>query len=195
MFILFYSSIIHPSSLVIPILLLIFFYLYRAKDFRFKELCYLKATKKEVVIYGVTFFICTLAMLLMVYFFEPENLFNFPKGNIRVWLLFCVFYPIFSAFGQEIIYRLFLCKRYQSIFTTNIALIVASGLVFSFVHIVYYSPLSLVLTLLFGLYLAKIYIDTKSVLLVAILHGIYGITAFSVGLGGHFWVDMYKWIS
>lgn len=193
--ILLFSNIIYPSSLVLPVLVLIAVYLYRLKKFSFKDLFYLKVTKKEWVIYGVTFLVCALAMLAMVYFFEPEKLFNLPKGNFKLWLLFCVFYPVFSAFGQEVIYRLFLQKRYQTIFTTDVALIIASGIVFSFMHIVYFSLLSLVLTLLFGLYLMKVYIDTKSVLLVAILHGIYGITAFSVGLGGHFWVDMYKWIS
>lgn len=195
LFILFYSSIIHPSSLIIPILILIFFYLYRVEDFKFKQLFYLKVSKKDSIIYSLTFLVSTLLMLLMVYFLEPENLFNLPRGNTKIWLLFCIFYPVFSAFGQEIIYRLFLCKRYQPIFTSNTSLIIASGLVFCFVHIVYYSPLSIILTLVFGLYLAKVYLDTKSVLLVAILHGIYGIAVFTIGLGGHFWVDIYKWIS
>lgn len=191
----FFSKIIHPSTLVLPVLALIFIYLYRLKDFSFKELFSLWVTKKDWIAYSLTFLVCALVMIAIVYFFESGKLFDFPKGNFKLWLLFCVLYPVFSAFGQEVIYRLFLQKRYQAIFTTDLALIIASGVVFSFMHVVYFSPLSLVLTLLFGLYLMKVYVETKSVLLAAILHGIYGITAFTIGLGSHFWTDMYKWIS
>ena len=73
-------------------------------------------------------------------------------------------------------------------------MIVASGISFSFVHILYYSPMSIILTLIGGIYLALVYQRTGSVLYTAILHGIFGILIFSVGLGEYFWLEMNDYI-
>jgi membrane protease YdiL (CAAX protease family) len=135
-----------------------------------------------------------LMMLIGVYLFERERLFDLPKGNILVWGLLCTFYPFFSAYGQEIIYRTFLFRRYTSLFKKEWMVILASGISFSFVHIIYYSPVSILLTLIGGLYFAYQYSRTRSVLFTAILHGIMGIIVFTVGLGEYFWLDMSEWI-
>ena len=84
--------------------------------------------------------------------------------------------------------------RYKTLFPDIKIKILASGVAFSFVHILFFSTLSLVLTFFAGLYLAWVYHKTKSVLFVAILHGIMGFLIFTVGLGQHFWVDMLEWI-
>jgi len=70
----------------------------------------------------------------------------------------------------------------------------ASGISFSFAHIVFFSTLSLILTFVAGLYLAHVFNKTGSVLFVALLHGIMGFFVFTVGLGQHFWVDMMQWL-
>jgi membrane protease YdiL (CAAX protease family) len=57
-------------------------------------------------------------------------------------------------------------------------------------HIVYYNPLSMVLTLIGGLYFAFVYIQTRSVLFSSVLHGCMGTIVFAVGLGQYFWLDM-----
>ena len=105
-----------------------------------------------------------------------------------------IFYPVFSAYGQEIVFRKFLFMRYKPLFQKTWILILASGISFSFVHIVYFSLLSLILTFFAGIYLALVYEKTKSVLFVAILHGIMGFLIFTVGLGQHFWLDMLEWL-
>ena len=84
--------------------------------------------------------------------------------------------------------------RYQKLFQNKWLLIFASATTFSFVHIVYFSILSLVLTFFAGIYLAYIYQKTKSILFVSILHGIMGFWIFTVGLGQHFWLDMMQWL-
>jgi membrane protease YdiL (CAAX protease family) len=73
-------------------------------------------------------------------------------------------------------------------------MIFASAAAFSFVHIVYYSPFSMITTFFLGLYLGYIYEKTKSVLFTAILHGYLGNVVFTVGLGHHFWQDMEKYL-
>ena len=90
------------------------------------------------------------------------------------------------------LYRVF--RRYNSLFKNKWILVLVSAMAFSFVHIVYYSPVSLILTLIAGLYLAYIYEKTGSVLFTSILHGLLGIIIFTVGLGQYFRLDMYKWL-
>ena len=133
-------------------------------------------------------------LILIVLLSRKEDLFNLPQRNFRAWLLICIFYPVFSASIQEVIYRTFLFRRYNSLFKNKWILVLVSAMAFSFVHIVYYSPVSLILTLIAGLYLAYIYEKTGSVLFTSILHGLLGIIIFTVGLGQYFRLDMYKWL-
>ncbi len=186
---------IHPSMLIIPLLLIIFLILKFTTDFKFRDLIVFRVNRKRLLNSGIIVLVCATLMLLYVVIIEPERLFDLVRGNFTVWLILCTFYPVFSAYGQEIIYRTFLFKRYQRLFTGNRVIILASGISFSFLHIVYYSPVSIILTLIGGLYFASEYARTRSVLYTAILHGILGIIVFTVGLGEYFWLDMYDWIN
>jgi membrane protease YdiL (CAAX protease family) len=129
-------------------------------------------------------------MLAYVLIFERESLFNLPRANPWIFLAMCFFYPLFSAFGQEIIYRTFLFRRYSRLFPGKWTFILASGVTFSFLHIVYYDPVSMILTFIGGLYFARVYYETRSVLFSSVLHGILGIIVFGVGLGHYFWLDI-----
>jgi len=195
LYIFFEPELIHPSIFILPGLILVFIYLGREKQFRFAELWHWRLGwaewRKQLGLVALS----GLLMFLAVYFFEPENLFNLPRKNLRVWLVFSLFYPLISATGQEIIYRAFIRYRYRLIFPGKKAYLLASGITFSFVHIVYYSPVSLVLTLAMGLYLAYLYWRTQSILLSAVLHGLWGNLAFGLGLGHYFWLDINQYLN
>ncbi|HKJ41258.1 MAG TPA: CPBP family intramembrane glutamic endopeptidase, partial [Sunxiuqinia sp.] len=105
-----------------------------------------------------------------------------------------VFYPIFSASTQEMIYRTFLFHRYEKLFGSGIPIIMASAVTFSFAHIFFFHPLSMILTFLLGIYLGYLYYQKRSVVFVALLHGLYGNMIFTVGLGEYFWLDMGKYL-
>lgn len=188
------SRIIHPSAFVLPVLVFIIIYFRGSQDFRLKELITLDISKCIWVKNIILVFITGVLLALGVYLFDRENFFNLPLGNIPIWLLLCVFYPVFSAYGQEIIYRTFLFKRYKKLFNTKWMMILASAVTFSFVHIVYFSYISIVLSFIAGLYLAYKYEKTKSVLFTSILHGLFGNIVFTVGLGQYFWFDMFEWL-
>lgn len=181
---------IHPSIIILPVLLFIFLILLRTTDFRFRELLRWKITKGAIRRNGIIIMGCLVLMLLYVILFERANLFNLPLSNPWIYIAMCVLYPVFSAFGQEIIYRTFLYRRYQMLFPGRWMFILASGITFSFLHIVYYDPVSMILTFIGGLYFAREYLLTRSVLFTAVLHGILGIVVFGVGLGQYFWLDM-----
>lgn len=188
------GKVLHPSSVLLPLLLALVVYLYLQKDFKFRELIRLQVRKKTWIVNGIIVVAVGVFLTLSVWIFEPENLFNLPRGNWKIWIALFFFYPIFSAYAQEVIYRLFLLKRYSYIIKGKIPYALVSAILFSYAHIVYFSVLSLVLTFIAGIYLAVVYYQTRSVLFVSILHGALGFFIFTVGLGQHFWLDMMKWI-
>lgn len=193
--ILFGTRIIHPTVLILPVLLAIFLLLRFTTSFRFRELISFRVSRKSLIKNGLIVLAISTVLLLSVFIFDPQNLFNLPKGNLRIWIFLCIFYPLFSAYGQEIIYRTFLFHRYRNLFKQEIVLIIASGITFSFAHIIYFSWISTILTLLAGLYFAYEYIRTRSVIFTSILHGILGDVVFTIGLGHYFWLDMSNYLS
>lgn len=192
--ILFGTSVIHPSMLILPLLVLVFVLLRFTTPFRFRELFSFKVGRISLIRNCLIVAAISVALLLGVWLFDRADLFNLPRGNPMVWILLSIFYPLFSATGQEIIYRTFLFHRYRNLFVTDRNLIIASGIAFSFVHIVYFSWLSILLTLLAGLYFAYEYAKTRSVLFTSILHGILGDVVFAVGLGQFFWLDIQRFL-
>jgi len=194
LYIVFGTRIIHPTVLILPLLLLIFLLLRFTTPFRFRELITFRISRKNLIKNGLIVLAISVALLLSVIIFDRQELFNLPKGNLRIWIGLCIFYPLFSAYGQEIIYRTFLFHRYRNLFNNEKLLIIASGITFSFAHIIYFSWLSIVLTLLAGFYFAYEYSKTRSVLFTSILHGILGDVVFTVGLGHYFWLDMEKFL-
>ena len=194
LYIYFDPEFIHPSAVVLPVLVVIFIYLYRLPDFKFRELVQFKINKKIILKHLVIFAIISSLLILIIFIFDRENLFNLPRANPQIWIMLCIFYPLFSAYGQEIIYRTFIFYRYRRIFKSKLTFVLASSIAFSFVHIVYYSHISIILTFILGLYLTYTYLKTKSVLFSSILHGIYGDLVFTIGLGSYFWLDMHRWM-
>lgn len=184
----------HPSVMLLPVLVALILYFRKQKDFHFRDLFRLNISKQTWLKQMLVITIAGIFLLVYILLYEPENAFNLPRRNPAIWLAMLGFYPVFSAFGQEVVYRKFLFMRYKLLFTNKWVLIFASAVSFSFVHIVYFSVLSLVLTFVAGIYLAWIYEKTKSVLFTSILHGILGFLIFTVGLGQHFWLDMMRWL-
>lgn len=194
LFLFFDGNIIHPSSVLVPVLIALILYFRKQKDFHLRDLVKLNISKKMWLKQGIIVLIVGILLTLLVMIIEPDNLFNLPRGNWKIWLALFFFYPVFSAYAQEVVFRKFLFLRYQPIFAKTWMIVLASAVSFSFVHIVYFSVLSLVLTFFAGIYLAIVYHQTRSVLFVSMIHGALGFFIFTVGLGQHFWLDMIKWI-
>lgn len=194
LFLFFDKNIIHPSSVLLPVLVALILYFRKQKDFHLRDLIKLDISKSTWIKQGFIVLAIGILLTLLVLIFEPDNLFNLPRGNWKVWLAMFFFYPIFSAYAQEVVFRTFLFMRYRPIFNKTWQIILASAVSFSFAHIVYFSALSLILTFLAGVYLSLVYHQTRSVLFVSIIHGALGFFIFTVGLGQHFWLDMMKWI-
>jgi len=184
------KDFIHPSIIILPVLLFIFLLLRRHPEFQWKELIRWSITRRVLRVNALIIIISALLVLAYVFYFDRENLFNLPRANPWIYLAMCLFYPVFSAYGQEIIYRTFLARRYSGLFRKSWLYVLASAVTFSFMHIVYYNPVSMILTFIGGLYFARVYQQTGSVLFTSVLHGAYGIIMFGMGMGQYFWLDM-----
>jgi len=184
------KDFIHPSIIILPVLLFIFLLLRRNPDFQWSELIRWSVTRRMLLVNGLIILISALLVLACVFFFDRENLFNLPRANPWIYLAMCLFYPVFSAYGQEVIYRTFLARRYSGLFRKPWLFVLASAVTFSFMHIVFYNPVSIILTFIGGLYFARVYQQTGSVLFTSVLHGIYGMIFFGMGMGQYFWLDM-----
>lgn len=183
-----------PSVVLIPFLILAFIILRYRTDFKWKDLVFLRITKKDLTRDALILGGSAVILLAVVLLFLPGKLFNLPRGNPWIWLALGAFYPVFSAYPQEILFRTFQFKRYRKIFPGKWPMIAASGISFGFVHILYYHPVSMILTLIAGFYLASAYTRTRSVLYTAILHAILGMLVFTLGLGEFFWLEMYDFL-
>jgi membrane protease YdiL (CAAX protease family) len=184
------KGLIPPSILVLPVLIFIFILLRRTTDFQWRELVRWGIPVSVLAKNGFIVLATFLLMLGYMLLFDRGHLFDLPRSHPWIFLALSLFYPVFSAFGQEVIYRTFLFRRYGSLFGSPWLTSLFSGITFSFLHIVYYDPVSMIITFVGGLYFAKVYQQTRSVLFTAVLHGVMGIIVFGVGLGRFFWLDM-----
>ncbi|HEX3006888.1 MAG TPA: CPBP family intramembrane glutamic endopeptidase [Bacteroidales bacterium] len=186
-------KILHPSAILIPIVLILIYYL-KKQRLHWRELRSIRIDKRFLNVNVLLIVLSSVIIFAWVYFSFKDDLFNLPSSNFKIWLLLFLFYPLFSASLQEIVYRVFMFRRYHPLFFKPWMLIVASGIAFSFAHIFYLNAISLILTLIMGIYLAYLYFKTKSFLLVALIHSFYGNFIFTIGLGEHFWIDMHKYL-
>ena len=186
LFIRFFSDLIHPSFILVPTIVGVILLLTFTTDFSLRELIIITVKKKQLIRNGIFLSLSAMFLLFLVMWMTPGNLFDLPEKHFRLWVLLCASYPLLSAYPQEIIYRLFLFKRYKRLLSTKILRITASAVTFGFAHIIYGSGLSVMLTLVAGFYLAWVYTRTKSVLYTTILHCVFGFLVFTLGLGQYF---------
>jgi membrane protease YdiL (CAAX protease family) len=128
-----------------------------------------------------------LALLVLVLWRRPEALFAFPRERTGLWVMVMIGYPLLSVYPQEIIFRTFFFHRYAALFRRPRALVIASALAFGGAHVVLHNVPAVVLSTLGGLLFAATYQRSRSTLLCAVEHAIYGCFVFSVGLGGLFY--------
>lgn len=161
-------------------------YLLSTKSFNRKELGFngFKGWQK-VLLRSV---VAVVLIVILTLIFLPQNLFYLPKNNPKLWLLIMVFYPIWSAFTQEFIYRSFFFFRYKTLFPNQKILAVVNGLLFGFLHIIFKNWIAVVGATAVGLIWAFSYLKHRSLLVVTLEHSIVGNLLYTVGLGYYFYV-------
>jgi uncharacterized protein len=138
---------------------------------------------KRIMAVMARFAFIAAVLFLYVVYFELEKLFAFPRNKPVLWFLFVLLYPIISVIPQGIIYRVFIFRRYEELFGNGWAIIAASGLVFSYAHVIYRNPIALILTLFGGFFFAHTYATSESPWFSHMEHALYGNFIFTIGLG------------
>ncbi len=117
----------------------------------------------------------------------PERFLSFPRLATAQWMAVMTLYPILSALPQEVIFRSFFFRRYQSLFPTNVAMLVANSLAFGVTHLIFHNWIAPTLSVVAGVMLARAYQQHRSLGLVWAEHALYGCIVFTIGLGWFFY--------
>ncbi len=144
---------------------------------------------KREVLYAVLkrYLLVSILMTLFVLAYEPENFLALAKSRPLFWLLVMLLYPFVSAFVQEILFRNYFFYRYESLFKGDLLLFVfVNALLFAYVHIIFENWIAVIFTFFGSLLFTHTYLKTRSTLLTAIEHSLYGNTLYTLGLGHYF---------
>jgi membrane protease YdiL (CAAX protease family) len=131
--------------------------------------------------------LASIGMLVFIYFYDIDRMFYLPRTRPEILPMIAFFYPLFSALPQEFIFCSFFFARFAPFFGKAKGMVWASAIIFAYAHILYLNPVAPVLSLLGGLIFASTYLKSKSLALVTLEHGLYGISLFVTGLGWYFY--------
>jgi membrane protease YdiL (CAAX protease family) len=122
-----------------------------------------------------------------VWLLAPELLFSLVRRAPVFWVAIMLLYPLLSVYPQELLYRAFFFHRYQPLFGSGWAMLLASAFAFGFAHIILGNWISVALCLIGGLLFALTYQHSSSLLLACLDHALFGNFIFTIGLGPFFY--------
>ena len=177
-----------PYLLLFLVTVLAWCLLLLLSDSRFKRFRLWNLEKLKLYLPRVlkTFSIAAIIIVLASWYLTPEWLFKLPLEQTLIWLALLVIYPIFSAWPQEIIFRTFLFHRYKKVFRSKSLRVVLSSVAFALAHIIFANWIAVAGAFIAGLVFSLTYIHSRSTLLVALEHSLWGLWLFTAGLGIHF---------
>ena len=161
--------------------------LFRMPNYHYKWLRGLVAIKwKNFERILLLFLLSAMAIALFTFEIERDRFLRFPFEKPLTWLAVMIIYPVLSVYPQEIIYRLFFFKRYETLFPNKWVMITMSALAFGFAHIIFYNYIAVLFSTVGGFLFAYTYHKHGSLLLTSIEHTMYGCFIFTIGLGWYF---------
>jgi hypothetical protein len=113
----------------------------------------------------------------------PEAFLTLPRRMPGFWVILAVAYPIVSVLPQGFLWRVFFVQRYGPLLGHEAGMLVAGTVAFAFAHLAFRSPTAIVLTGLGGALFLHAYLVTGSMLVSSAEHALYGIAAFTFGVG------------
>ncbi len=128
--------------------------------------------------------------IILVRIISPSFWFILPREKPFLWLMILLFYPVWSAFPQEFIYRTWFFYRYRDLIKNESLFFLINAALFSFSHIIFRNWLALILTFFGGLMFAFTYRKSNSLIAVFIEHMLYGNFIFTVGVGQYFYLPL-----
>lgn len=164
----------------------IIFYFLHKKDRILNILKFSSFTKNNLTIILLRWFVLSLVIFLITFYFYNDKLFIIQQGNPYLLLVIFFVYPFLSALPQEFIFTTFFFSRYKNLISEKY-IIYMSALLFMFAHVLFINFIAPFLSIFGGIIFAKTYKKTGSLALVTFEHALYGNTLFFMGLGYYFW--------
>ncbi len=177
-----------PKEAIMPVLWIVSFYAYlhlRSSGIRVGVVNF---ERKDLYVVVLRFIVVVVAMTLFVIIYTPDIFLAFVKAAPLRWLLVMLLYPFLSAYLQEILFRSFFFHRYKKLFKGHaLYFVIINAMVFAYVHIVFENWIAVIFTFFGGLLFAQTYLKTRSTMLTAIEHALYGNALYTLGLGYYFY--------
>lgn len=142
-------------------------------------------TRKTVKSIVVRFLPFAAALLIFTSFMIPDHLFSLPRERPQVWVMVLILYPILSVIPQEVLFRSYFFKRYETV--PHKARIAINAFAFGWVHIVLQNWVAVIFSGIGAILFADTYLKTKSLAVVCFEHALYGCWIFTIGLGYYFY--------
>lgn len=156
------------------------------KSFDRRSLWNWAAARREMPGVFLRFGVLVTGVIILLLIFAPELWLSFPRRAPVAWLLVMCFYPVFSVYPQEVVWRTFFHHRYRVLFKGRWRMIAASAAAFGWMHIVFQNWLAVVMTIAGGLLFAYTYERSRSTAAVWVEHALWGCAVFTIGLGAYF---------
>ncbi len=180
-----------PVHKVIPLFLVFLIYLFvLIKDKKFNRKIFGMNSFRnwtQMIIRVAAFFLLSVTAVII---FMPEKLFVIPRTNPLLFMLIFIFYPLWSAYPQELIYRAYFYHRFSSVFYNSRLSAIVNAILFSFSHVIFNNLIALVLTFFGSLLFTYIYRKSNSLAVTFIEHALYGNIIFATGLGEYFYLPL-----
>lgn len=123
---------------------------------------------------------------VLLWALRPEALFAMPRHRPGFLLVIWALYPLLSAMPQELIFRPLFFHRYGVLIPHDRAALLVNAAIFSFAHLMYWSPVVAAMTFAGGWIFARAYL-TRGFPAAWVLHAVAGNMLFAVGLGTWFY--------
>jgi hypothetical protein len=149
-------------------------------SFRVKRAMDWKGFWKRMLVTGIVVISVTTTYVL---YKDASALFFVPKNHPLLFIGILFVYSLLSVWPQEVIYRTFFFRRYESLFRSKSLFIFVNAVLFSLAHLFFKNTLVLILTFFGGLLFASTFLKFRSTTMVSIEHALYGNWLFTVGMG------------
>lgn len=133
-----------------------------------------------------TFLIGGSLLALAYWWLWQLPLFGLPNNLPWMWLALLFVYPVFSAWPQELVFRTFFFHRYKPILPNKVWRVLFSSISFGLAHLIFGNLWAVLLASLGGLLFALTYVRSRSTILVALEHSVWGLWCFTLGVGQFF---------
>lgn len=161
--------------------------LWRDRTFDRSELARVRGLGKALPGILLRCAVAATGLLLLLWATRPEWLFGLVRERPQLWALIMVFYPLLSAYPQEVAFRTYFRHRYRELFGGRWPYFIVCGAAFAWAHVIMHNVPAILLSFVGGVALAYGYEKHRSTLAAWLEHAIYGCTAFTIGWGRLFY--------